>query len=469
MSNTTYRVLVEKLGGSDATQFVGDEGEVFYDPTGNVLRLSDGTTPGGVTLGGGGGGQSNSWVRPTDWLEMPEVLETEEKFVGLFAVYDLPENFIALYFEGDYTVDWGDGTVENFNSGDTAQHSYAWSDIPSNTLTTEGYRQVLVTVTPQSGQNLTIMDLTVRHDNINNGDYINTPWLDLAVSMPNADSGGSLRFCGYEYGLNSNSYLFDVQRISIIHAGGMTDFTECFYYFTSLRRVEILNSPSADDFTYLFDYCTALTDIVLSDTSSVTNMYGMFSSCYALTTVPEFDTSSVTNMYGMFSNCYALTSVPLFDTSSVTNMGYMFNYCTALTSVPLFDTSSVTGMNFMFSYCSALTSVPLFDTSSVTNMGYMFSNCYALTSVPLFDTSSVAYMQNMFTSCVSLQIAALNGTKVNISYQNCLLGRQAIVDIFNGLATVSGKTIIIANNYGVADLISTDYDIATDKGWSVTT
>lgn len=54
--NTTYRVLVEKIGGSDPSQFVGNEGEVFYDPdaVSPVLKLSDGSTPGGVSFGGGG-------------------------------------------------------------------------------------------------------------------------------------------------------------------------------------------------------------------------------------------------------------------------------------------------------------------------------------------------------------------------------------------------------------------------------
>ena len=391
MSNSIYRVFTENLGGTNVEEFVGKNGQIFYDPDKGDLRVSDGITAGGIPLTGG-----NSWKRSTDWLEMPEVLETEEKFVGLFAVYDLPENFIALYFEGNYTVDWGDGNIQNVNSGVTAQHSYNWSDISSDTLTSEGYRQVLVTVTPQSGQNLTIMDLSVRHDNVNNGDYINTPWLDLAVSMPNADTGGSLRFSGYEYGLNSDGYSLDVQRIRIVHAGGMTDFTECFFSCSSLRKVEILKSPSADNFSYIFDYCSTLTDVVLSDTATVTNM------------------------------------------------------------------------NHMFYYCSSLITVPLFDTSSVTSMYDMFDSCSSLITVPLFDTSSVTNMSSMFFSCSNLQIAALSGTSVDISYQNCLLGRQAIVDIFNGLATVSGKTINIANNYGVADLISTDYDIASNKGWTVT-
>ena len=418
---------------------------------------------GGATIGGGGG-----WQRPSDWLAVPTVLETEEKFVGLFAVYDLPENFIALYFEGDYTVDWGDGTVQDFNSEVIAQHSYAWSDIPSSTLTSKGYRQVLVTVTPQSGQNLTIMDLTARHDNINtNNNYTNTPWLDLAVSMPNADSGGSLRFCGYTYGVNSNGYLFDVQRINIIHAGGMTDFTECFYDFTSLGSVTIQNCPSADNFYYLFDYCVSLTSVSLPDTSSVTDMSSMFGYCTSLTSVSLSDTSSVTDMSYMFYNCYALTSVSLPDTSSVTDMSSMFGYCYVLTSVSLSDTSSVTDMSSMFYNCYALTSVSLSDTSSVTDMSSMFGYCTSLTSVSLPDTSSVTSMSYMFPGCYALQEATMPGTATDISYADCLLGRQAIVDIFNGLGTVSGQTINISNNYGVADLISADYDIATEKGWTI--
>jgi hypothetical protein len=54
-TNTTYRVFLEKLGGTDPTQFVGNDGELFYDPNGNSLKISDGSTPGGATIGGGGG------------------------------------------------------------------------------------------------------------------------------------------------------------------------------------------------------------------------------------------------------------------------------------------------------------------------------------------------------------------------------------------------------------------------------
>lgn len=48
MSNTTYRAFAEKLGASDPTQFVGDKGELFWDPENGDLNFSDGKTPGGI-------------------------------------------------------------------------------------------------------------------------------------------------------------------------------------------------------------------------------------------------------------------------------------------------------------------------------------------------------------------------------------------------------------------------------------
>jgi hypothetical protein len=53
--NTTYRVLVEKLGDSDPSTFVGNEGELFYDPNNPEIKLSDGLTAGGLSTGGAGG------------------------------------------------------------------------------------------------------------------------------------------------------------------------------------------------------------------------------------------------------------------------------------------------------------------------------------------------------------------------------------------------------------------------------
>lgn len=53
---TTYKILVEKLGGADPSTFKPKEGEIFYDPSTGTLKVSDGSTLGGnglpVTLAG---------------------------------------------------------------------------------------------------------------------------------------------------------------------------------------------------------------------------------------------------------------------------------------------------------------------------------------------------------------------------------------------------------------------------------
>lgn len=49
-SNVTYRAYVEKLGGTKADEYVGNEGDLFYDRTNGQLRVSNGVDPGGDIL-----------------------------------------------------------------------------------------------------------------------------------------------------------------------------------------------------------------------------------------------------------------------------------------------------------------------------------------------------------------------------------------------------------------------------------
>jgi hypothetical protein len=73
----------------------------------------------------------------------------------------------------------------------------------------------------------------------------------------------------------------------------------------------------------------------------------------------------------------------------------------------------------------------------------------------------------MFNNCNSLAKAKLIGTKYNISYANCKLSANELVEIFNGLATVVGQTITISGNWGASLLTQQQKDIAINKGWSI--
>jgi surface protein len=70
----------------------------------------------------------NSWVRNPSWLAMPSVTSNEQKMVALFAVRP-QSNYVAFLIGGGaYTVDWGDGVVENFSAGIQCNHEYSYSN-----------------------------------------------------------------------------------------------------------------------------------------------------------------------------------------------------------------------------------------------------------------------------------------------------------------------------------------------------
>lgn len=101
--------------------------------------------------------------RPGDWLSLPTLLSTEQKIVCLFAVYE-GLNYIAFRCTGAITVDWGDGVVENIATNTNATHSYDYTNAALNgTLTTDGFKQAIITITPQAGQTLSTVTFNIRH------------------------------------------------------------------------------------------------------------------------------------------------------------------------------------------------------------------------------------------------------------------------------------------------------------------
>lgn len=120
------------------------------------------------------------------------------------------------------------------------------------------------------------------------------------------------------------------------------------------------------------------------DTSTITNMAYMFS--YASTFNGEiggWDTSNVTNMTGMFLRAGAFNKdISGWDTSSVTRMAYMFYGAISFNGkIGGWDTSSVAGMDFMFSSASSFDqNLGSWDISSIDpiradGMMHMLDDC----------------------------------------------------------------------------------------------
>ena len=136
----------------------------------------------------GGGDIPDTYTRPSNWRTMPTVSASEQKIVGLFYVKDLGDINTELVFSinGAYTVDWGDSTSNNYADGAKASHSYSYASIDNSYIVEPGIKQVIVTITPQAGQNLTTFVTTNYYDGVTF--YLNTNWLEFIISMPNSTS-----------------------------------------------------------------------------------------------------------------------------------------------------------------------------------------------------------------------------------------------------------------------------------------
>lgn len=391
------------------------------------------------------------WIRPADWRPLPNVRPGEQKMVGLSAVFPFDDNFCVLAAEGDYVVDWGDGSApETYKSGATAEHNFnhaSCGGAPCN----RGYKTVVVTVTPQPGAKLTRLDLNKPHL-----EEWRSNWLDLTISSKEL-----------------TSLVIGWRNPCVSHR--------------ILEQVTIKEQKLTDT-SYLFNICTSLQSVPLFDTSRVTTMAAMFWGAMKLRTIPHFNTRNVTSTADMFRECYGLEVVPKLDTSKVTSMACMFRYAISLRAVPSFDTSACTNMTMLFQYCWNLRKAPELDTSKVTNMRWMFQNCYLLKTIPAYDTSNVTDFRSMFSGAQSLLVLPKlnvgNGADFSQTFngceqlaQNLMHGAVQSLDLSNqslsagdlnriyaNLGRVEGKTIDVTGNYGTA---GHDPSPAASKGWTV--
>ena len=202
-----------------------------------------------VTPPSGAGG---AWVRPSDWLALTTPDISEQKIVGLHAV--LPgNNWVAFTLSGAYTVDWGDGTTENFAAGVTAYRNLAWSSYNTSTLTTRGYRQAIITITPQSGHNITSWNFLVKHNQPGLANGYSTGWLDMRLCTPHVTSA--------------------------TFSGGSG-----VIYHRMVEKFEQVGTNTVTSASQMFYGCSSLQSVTL-DTGAMTNTYQMFYGCPSLQSV----------------------------------------------------------------------------------------------------------------------------------------------------------------------------------------
>jgi hypothetical protein len=471
------------------------------------------TTTGKFYLGdklvAGGAAAAEDWVRPSDWPALPAVADTDQVFYGLHAVFDHGSNFATIRCTGAFTVDWGDGSSPvNVASNTTAEYNYSYAAAGLGAVTSRGYKTAIVTVTPQAGETLSAIDLSLKHTQSGLVNGHSSQWLDMRLAMNNVGTvttyvnnnwfhrllerfewvGGSSVQTSFVNFLNGCSSL---QSLPLFNTAAGTNFMNFLLGCTSLQSLPLFNTAAGTNLQGFLQGCTSLQSVPLFNTAAGTNLQGFLQGCTSLQSVPLFNTAAGTNFTSFLSGCSNLQSLPLFNTAAGTSFFLFLSNCVGLKEVPLFNTAAGTLFAQFLIGCSSLQQVPLFNTAAGTNFSDFLRDCLGLKQIPLFNTAAGTSFSAFLRGCTSMQsMPSLNlaaGTSFtnfllfcpslsriqatfpanqNISLANLSLGPDALNEIYTNLPTASGTpTITVTGNWGTA---AHDPTIATNKGWTVT-
>ena len=261
--------------------------------------------------------------------------EQSEKLILTYNIASTTLKAFTLIEATNYTVDWGDGTVDS----NTDTHVY--SEIGSHTI------------------RVTFIELN------------------------------KIKF-------SSNTSLISVDgKLHSLSIG--FDISGCFNGCTSLTSIPsglFDNCVNVTNFDYCFSYCTSLTSIpsgLFDNCIKVRTFSNCFNECASLVEVPSglFNNCiNVTGLMSCFAWCTNLVSIPsgLFDNCiNVTNFDSCFYGCSSLALIPsgLFDNCvNVTNFRCCFILCRSLTgnAPTLWERVNVTVYPACFYECYNLSN-----------------------------------------------------------------------------------------
>jgi len=180
--------IVDSNGDAVVNNLVAGEIEIPLLPAapGTVnVNQSDGSLIEAVTVASGGTENFNVpfWIRNPDWLTLPVINVGDERFVGLYAVFenDVDDNTITIDIDvAGNDIDYGDGTTVTSVNG-TNTHTYTYATVTGAVVQTpqgSNYKMVIVDV-DLTGVTDMLLDIAVGAHS-----FRSTGWLDISAASP---------------------------------------------------------------------------------------------------------------------------------------------------------------------------------------------------------------------------------------------------------------------------------------------
>jgi hypothetical protein len=300
--------------------------------------------------------------------------------------------------------------------------------LPNENLTKEGYKQVIVIITPQAGSRITRIHLNV---NLQNGST-NNSFSDIKIS---ADTMDSL------YGNIRGQFLLKNFEFT---GSSLTKLGLAFYDCRQLERVKI------------------------ADVSKITNAYYSFGATYSLKEVICGEFTALTNASRMFQS----SNIKEVDISlpAVTDLSY-FAYSSRSIKKITFRKLNENGFKMLhaFNATNSLKEVQYDGVMKLTDdNSYAFLNAHNIRKIPALNLNASTGNTRILENNKNLTSVNLTSIKESISIKYTRLSRGTLVNIFNNLVDMSEeRTIDVRGCFGAKELTDADVAIATNKNWVV--
>ena len=386
------------------------------------------------------------WVRPSDWLPIDHLVNVgDHKFVGLMAIFPDSPNVWVHGFTQACTVKIN-GVATNYTGG--ARGEIPFSSVPDSTLTSEGFKQVIIEVYPQVAPWTGNFEIVAPGTTIPRM-YI-SQYIDVRMSAPNLSN----------MFMNSGARMLYLRRWTWLGSQ------------TVKSRSLAFNSPYIEEVNE--DFSTSTSAAIFSQSKlprvlgdiTFTNVTGSaasaFIGAYGNKIMGNLSFPNATNAANILLNLVDTVQIGnlSFDSATVGPNISGFNLKTVGTvNIPMASSFTIGGL--VLKSIGTITTGP-----SLTSLVNAFTNSRLLENVEITNCVNVTNTSNMFGGCHSLKSVILNGLRVGFTIPPSLMDEAAFINLFNSLGTASGaQTIVITGNI---TLSPSTISIATGKGFTIT-
>lgn len=321
-----------------------------------------------------------------------------------------------------------------------------------------------------------VTDLTSAFNNCSSIEYAPLINLSKCTSLANTFDGcSSLKhipnldtsnITSFHYTFNNCGSIIEMPSLDFSKA---TSLKHTFYGCYSLRKIgnNIINAPLCTDITGLFSWCYSLEKLNTVYFPLATGITSDYGDHWLKQTTCDFGTVTLKDGTRAFYD-WKGTKIDSLTIRAPMDLTGMFSGAEHYTGeIPTINCSNVTSIKNL-TYGSKISKINLTNvTSNLKNASY-FSNSYLKDTGDL-NFSNLTSANYIFNNGSSLARIRVTGIKLSFSISSTNLSTEALVQVLNDLADLTGETsqTLTMGSNNLARLNDTQKAIATNKNWTL--